>query len=355
MTDRPQEEKAFSGHVIESKRQTVAGQVVGVIDGYIAAWSADTGGIFGIPDQFVKGAFAESLKDHRARGNRQIRLKYQHGELIGGLPITTAFEDDVGLRATGHINLSTRLGSDVFSLIQQGVLEDLSIRFLARDDHIDGDIRKIRVADVLESSVVDEPVNQDANILSFKEAIPFQDLPIAEKSMAWGPEAESTVQRTARSLGCTSEFKRAFLWCDRSEPDSVESYKLQVAEVIDGELRVVPKALFAAASDLSSIPSSAVPEVTEHIERYLAKLDVPSPFGEARRFIRAPEAKDLSSEGLEKAMREGCAFSSNAAKTLAGRLVPHGTPQGDEKELALIEQIVKNLQESKRIVSRRAV
>lgn len=149
---------------------TSAGGVeVGTFSGYLATWEPDTGGRFGVPDQFVKGAFARSLAEHRSRGGRPIRLKYQHQTLIGLFPIADAVEDDRGLRVTGQINLTTALGRDVFSLIRQGALSDLSIGFAAtRDRIVDGKKRLIEEAIIFEGSVVDEPANRAARILDVK-------------------------------------------------------------------------------------------------------------------------------------------------------------------------------------------
>jgi HK97 family phage prohead protease len=145
------------------------GVPVGVIEGYLSTWDEDTGGKFGIPDQFVRGAFAKSLAEHRARGMRPIRLKDMHGRTIGGFPIETAREDERGLFVVGEINLDTDLGREVFSLAKQGVLTDLSVGFIAiRDEIVGGRKRLIHEAQIVEGSVVDEPANRHAKIISVK-------------------------------------------------------------------------------------------------------------------------------------------------------------------------------------------
>jgi len=158
------EHKLVESRVIEKN-----GVQVGVIEGYIATWDEDTGGKYGIPDQFVRGAFAKSLAEHRARGNRPIRLKDMHGQTIGGFPIETAREDERGLRAVGEINLGTERGREVYSLVKQGVLTDLSIGFISVKERLDpGRKRMIDEAIIMEPSVVDEPANRAARILSVK-------------------------------------------------------------------------------------------------------------------------------------------------------------------------------------------
>jgi HK97 family phage prohead protease len=157
-----------SGRQLEVKQEERNGVPVGIVAGYIATWDPDTGGIFGMPDQFVEGAFAASIEEHRSRGNRQVRLKDHHGRTIGGFPIATVKEDSIGLFGRGEINLETQLGREAFSLARQGVLSDFSVGFVALDDAVEGDIRRITKADLIEGSIVDEPANRAAKITEVK-------------------------------------------------------------------------------------------------------------------------------------------------------------------------------------------
>ncbi|KKK46234.1 hypothetical protein LCGC14_3164200, partial [marine sediment metagenome] len=100
------ETKVSRHSIIEVKESKRNGVPVGIVAGYLSTWQPDTGGRFGVPDQFVPGAWAESLADHRQRGNRQIRFKDHHGRTIGGFPIETVVEDERGLFAIGEINLT---------------------------------------------------------------------------------------------------------------------------------------------------------------------------------------------------------------------------------------------------------
>lgn len=160
---------AFCGRVVETKQSERNGVPVGVIAGYIATWAADSGGVFGMPDQFIRGAFSESITEHRERGNRQVRFKDMHGRTVGGFPIDTVREDDVGLFGVGEINLDTQQGREAFSLARQGVLTDFSVGFSATDDAIEGGIRLIREAILWEGSIIDEPANRGARITEVKK------------------------------------------------------------------------------------------------------------------------------------------------------------------------------------------
>ena len=110
------------------------------------------------------------------------------------------------------------------------------------------------------------------------------------------------------------------------------SYKLPIADVIDGRLRAVPKAVFAAAGAMRGarggvdIPDADRKGVIRHLEKYYAKMDLESPFDvEERRLVRAAEAKEMTAIGLETALRKGSSFSHGAARILRSRFEP-GAP-----------------------------
>lgn len=159
------ETKQFNGRVIETKEESRNGVKVGLIFGYIATWDVDRW-----DDQFVKGCFLDSIKEHKSK-NRQIRFKDHHRRTVGGYPIDTVKEDERGLFGIAEVNLEVQQGHEAFSLAKQGVLTDKSIGFSAIDWEIKDDIRIISKAIVWEGSIVDEPMNEQANITEVKNAI----------------------------------------------------------------------------------------------------------------------------------------------------------------------------------------
>ena len=165
------ETKVSRHSIIEVKESKRNGVPVGIVAGYLSTWQPDTGGRFGVPDQFVPGAWAESLADHRQRGNRQIRFKDHHGRTIGGFPIETVVEDERGLFAIGEINLESQAGREAYSLAKQRVLTDFSVGYVAINDKIGAGVRRIFKAMILEASIIDEPGNQGANILEVKSRV----------------------------------------------------------------------------------------------------------------------------------------------------------------------------------------
>lgn len=156
--------KRHGGHVMEVKQEVRNGVPVGIIAGYIATWDVDEG-----DDRFVQGAFADSIAEHRARNDRQVRFKDHHGRTIGGFPINTVIEDDVGLFGRGEVNLETQLGKEAFSLARQEVLVDFSVGFSALDFRFEDEIRIIEKALLWEGSIVDEPMNRAAQVTEVKK------------------------------------------------------------------------------------------------------------------------------------------------------------------------------------------
>ena len=322
------ETKRVGGHVTETKIKTVNGVEVGEISGYIAAWSADRGYI---PDRFIRGAFAQSIQEHRARGNRQVRFKDHHGRTVGGFPIEGVYEDEVGLFGRGEINLEVQQGREAFSLARQGVLVDFSVGFIAQDKEMVDGIRVIERAELLEGSIVDEPMNVDAQIVEVKSMA--LELPVAGTDHPWREdEAERRV-------------------CDMSfgEMKGLSPYVggYLVVDVIDGELRIVPEAVQVAAQELKA-KADAPREHVQLVERLLAKAELPNPFDEEQRqFFGVGDVKDWTVRDLENALTRGACLSKGAAKlTIKNLTSSYGEEEeenGNDDEKSELEKLLADM------------
>lgn len=156
------ETKFHSGQIKETKEIQRDGLTIGVIAGYIATWDIDRG-----DDQFVKGCFSESINEHLAK-NRQVRFKAYHDDIIGGFPIATVMEDEIGLYGIGELNLEIEDAKEVYALAKQGVLTEFSIGYSVLESEIKEGIRIITKAKLWEGSIVDEPMNPAARITEIK-------------------------------------------------------------------------------------------------------------------------------------------------------------------------------------------
>lgn len=78
----------------------------------------------------------------------------------------------------------------------------------------------------------------------------WSSMPVADVSRPWdGAAAKQRLWN--RAEGNVREYRRGFLWWDQNAPENKGSYKLPVADVIDGELTIVPRAVNAVVAVLA--------------------------------------------------------------------------------------------------------
>lgn len=342
------ETKHLGGNVVEVKQIERNGVPIGQISGYIATWDLDRGA-WGLKDQFIRGAFAESILEHQTK-NRQARFKDHHGRTVGGFPPETLREDDIGLFGTAEVNLEVQQGREAFSLAKQGVLTDFSVGFSSLKDtesQIDGDrVRSISKAILWEGSIVDEPMNPAARITEVKAAVPFQDLPLASQDRPWASDAAIGRVRefTDSTEEPSSKYRRAFTWFDSADADDFGAYKLPIADVVNGRLTAVPRGIFAAAAALQGarggvdIPDADRSAVIRHIERYYAKMGLDSPFDDDdKQYFVADDVKEWTERDIEKFLKGTGQMSKSAAKTLSDRLDTQRKPDDNDNNGDIVE------------------
>src|SRR6478752_2357722 len=100
----------------------------------------------------------------------------------------------------------------------------------------------------------------------------FQDLPLADRDREWdGDAAESRVRKWAKAEdGPNAKNRDAHVWYDSDKKENFGSYKLLIADVIDGKLRAVPRGIMAAAAVMQGsrggvdLPKDDVDRVKSH-------------------------------------------------------------------------------------------
>jgi hypothetical protein len=114
----------------------------------------------------------------------------------------------------------------------------------------------------------------------------FQDLPMADRDREWdGDAAEARVRRWAGVEDEPNEkYRDAHVWYDAENKDNLTAYKLLIADVIDDELRAVPRGVMAAGNVMQGarggvdIPADDVERVKNHLARYYEKMDDEAPW-----------------------------------------------------------------------------
>ena len=326
------ENKRYGGKLKSVKQIDRAGVPVGIIEGYIATWDIDRD-----KDRFVKYAFAKSIERHKASG-RQVRLKDGHNRTVGGFPIETVKEDDRGLFGIGEINLDIQRGRELYALVKQGVLTDMSIGYSVNDAEYKDNIRYIKESEVWEGSIVDEPANINANITSVKNINHDTTGIMAYSATKWEPsDAQARVRAWAGEDD--DKYSKAFLYSDGET-----EYKFQVSDIIAGELKVIPRAVIAARVSMSlshGLIDSDAEEIKQIINGYYKRLKLDQPFtgGTVRPFC-ITEINNMSKSILASVIRY-CELSKDAASYVAQSALP--AIMGEREKFSDLDTGIKRL------------
>jgi len=137
-------------------------------------------------------------------------------------------------------------------------------------------------ADAATKMLDDEDDSEDAWIAhNGRSATGSTDLPIAARDKAWSAAAaDKRVQKYAGGKDAMDweKYGKAFFYCDESDKEKLGSYKLQFADVVDGELVAVPRAIFAVAAVLNGarggvdIPEADKEAIKDKVTAYYEKM-----------------------------------------------------------------------------------
>jgi HK97 family phage prohead protease len=326
--------KNIGGQITGFKQINRDGIPVGIVEGYIATWDTDRGN-----DRFVKGAFQEHLAELRAQ-NRQIRLKDHHGRTVGGFPIEGVFEDDRGLFGTGEINLEVQQGKEMYSLLKQKVLTDLSIGFTSKEVEFENGIRIILRSKVWEGSVVDEPMNPNANITNVKTAT-FGAFPEEMAPMDTRLDIE--------------ELKH--IAEEEETGDIFTKYDVPIIGKQNDKLCIIPRGVFAARVMLSGHKAVIVPTEDEKalktvINSYYKKMKLEAPFkdGAPQPFCKT-ELKNLTKSDFQYTI-QNCKLSRDAAAYITSNAYPAiMEEQSGVKDLDVLNELAQDLKSIKENLS----
>lgn len=195
----------------------------------------------------------------------------------------------------------------VFDMYRTGFLKAFSVGFIPieyEQNEYGGYTYKKQ--ELLEISAVTVPANQEALVMAFKDfmqerkdleekaVVPYQDLPLADMDTEWdAAKARKNVAKWASSDGSGdkdkidwAKYRKAFLWYDAENKENFGSYKLPIADVFDGRLKAVPKAIFAAAAAIQGarggvdIPDADKEKIKKILEKYYKKMDRTPPWSE---------------------------------------------------------------------------
>lgn len=115
---------------------------------------------------------------------------------------------------------------------------------------------------------------------------PFKDLPLADRDREWdGDEAEKRVRRWADAEEEPNEaYRDAHVWYDADNKDNFTAHKLLIANVIDGELKAVPRGIMIAGAIMQGarggidLPRDDIDRVKSHLAKYYEKMGEEPPW-----------------------------------------------------------------------------
>jgi len=120
-------------------------------------------------DVIKSGAFTKSLAE---RGNKGVKLLYQHKSDMPIGVFDEIVEDSHGLYVKGRLALKTQAGQEAYELLKMGALDGLSIGFRVNPKEVSYDKRKnqriIKEVDLMEISLVTFPMNPKATVRQIK-------------------------------------------------------------------------------------------------------------------------------------------------------------------------------------------
>jgi len=131
-----------------------------------------------------------------------------------------------------------------------------------------------------EDDVVEDEDSTMPMPIVMRSASGASDLAFADRDTTWdAAAADKRVQAWAGGDNMDwAKYGKAFFYVDESNKELLGSYKLQFADIINGELKAVPKAIFAVAGVLNGarggvdIPAADVAAIKGKVSAYYSKM-----------------------------------------------------------------------------------
>jgi HK97 family phage prohead protease len=159
------EYKTFSLELEEVKLLKIDDDEKGVFIGAMASQAKDLGNDIIAPD-----AFDNTLAEYR-KAKQNIQLYYNHQTMdlpIGIISFKNVEQEGKNWNVKGELNLETQKGAEVYALMRQKALTDLSFGYIPIDVDFKGKSRLLKEVKLLEVSVVGKGMNPKAKVGAIK-------------------------------------------------------------------------------------------------------------------------------------------------------------------------------------------
>jgi len=277
-------------------------------------------------DVIERGAFAKTLK---GKSGKNIKILWQHDAHKPIGRIIKAVEDEKGLFIKAVMPKEHSLVKDVVALIKADIINRMSIGFQVEDSDISrSGVRTLKEINLFEVSFVTFPANEKAEITDIKSVIGFKDLPLADSTYPW--DRVEALKRVRKFIGSedllSDKYADSFFWFNEADPNALCIYKLAFADVIDGKLMAIPRAIFESTAILLGarggvdIPSSDRPSVIRHVEQYYKKMGRESPFQDNKCWD-LDHAKSMTKEDIFYFLKQAKAFGPEDLRYFMERFI----------------------------------
>lgn len=269
----------------------------GRITGYLSTF----GNVDLQKDRVLAGAFKKTLQEayaRKANGRKYLfAALWMHDveQPIGGF--IDAEEDSEGLLVTAELDISVNaagipnnpIATMVFSGFKAGFIDEMSMGYLAIQKEYEAGVRNLKEVALLEGSaiVMLMAANPEALVpasgvksMQIKGASGKTTWALADRDLAWDGEAahNAIVEKATKEDGTLDEalMKSVHFWFDDSAPDKIGSYKLLFCDVIDGNIKAIPRGIFACTGGhglaVADIPEGDVAGVQAKIATYYKRM-----------------------------------------------------------------------------------
>lgn len=235
---------------------------------------------------FDKGCFKKTIKEHKGR----LPITWMH-RIYEPIGLAYVEEDDHGLLVKeGRLDLDVRRAAEVYSGMKfrgEGYITQMSHTFeVIKRRTVEEDDKEITHWKEVKSFEI-APVttnfaaNEEAVIISVRteqeeRGVISSNLPLADKKRPWDA-GKARARVKARADGDMSKYRKAFLWVG-DDPENYTSYKFPIADVIDGSLKAVPRAIYAAAARIDQAKDVDIAGIKAQIAKYYHKMGEKAPW-----------------------------------------------------------------------------
>ncbi len=284
------------------------------------------------------GAFEKTL----SKGFPPFLWQHDRSAPIG--VIKAIMETDQGLFISAEMPRDdTFVSGRIIPQVKIGAVKSLSIGFNPVQTRRENGALLIDEIDLKEISLVTMPANRAAQISSFKGATPYANLPLAPLDRPWSAvDARARVRQFTDSVESPSaDYKKAFLYYDEAMEDEFGAYKFPFADVVDGELKAVLRALNNAAARVgnSTISERDQVAVRANVDRYQEKAEREREENSAKsekssaKHFDFKTTQNLSYLELKNALMGGLAFSREAANFIASSTIRETTNHTQKQKI----------------------